>query len=257
MFASNKLMIVCWASISQAQWIFPPPLPADTSLSDYTSGKAEPIHTFHIHDSLIGKFSTPRSAMSITRCAKQGRTEPILPSNESFISTQGHLAEDGTWQVMDGWIDWYTANHYSKGQNMYVTPNFKDSVGNETTGHICWWELYSVSELQVQTPFDEEGVSRNVPEVTLLGDKTDNYFASTPFVVNTTMRAGGRNVTWRNGDSTDNKATSTTLVFSNRPTDNVASEVKPGSSSFGFLSVLVAVAGVICGVPIYLIDSTS
>lgn len=62
--------------------------------------------------------------------------------------------------------------------------------------------------------------------VTLVGSDTDNYFASTPFVVNTTMRAGGRNYTWTSNGYYDSDATSTTISVGNRPTGNAAPVVR-------------------------------
>jgi len=234
-------------TLTQAQWIFPPATPAGINLTDYTSGKVEPIRSFHIHDSLIGSFSTPRTSMSITRCARKGRTKAILPSKESFMSTEGHLAADGTWQMMEGWSDWFSTNHYSSGRNLFVVRDFEQYMGNETTGTICWWELYRVQELQMQTPFNEEGVSKNVPQVTLLGEDTENYFASTPFVINSTSRGGSKNYTWRDGDRTD---AAVTITISTRPTGNVAPNANVIPSSVGLMSTLFAIAGIIFGASI-------
>lgn len=81
-------------------------------------------------------------------------------------------------------------------------------------------------------------------EVTLVGSDTANYFASTPFVVQTTMRAGNKNVTWRSSGQTDNSASKTTISISNRPT-NAAAHAAGGertllsSSLFGMLVGLV------------------
>lgn len=228
-----------------AQWIYPPPLPSDKTLADYTSGKAQPILDFLEHDMLIGDFKTPKPAMSITRCAKEGHTEPILPSSESFNSTQGRITADGTWQMMDAWIDWYTMNVYSKGKNIWVVANFENVVGNDTTGRICWWELYSRSERQVQTPFDPvTGISKVLPEVTLIGEDTENYFASTPFIIGTTKRAGGENYTWRAGSS---HGSPTTISISNRPTSNAAPSLWTHVEQKGPLSLVLSVIGMMFG----------
>lgn len=55
-----------------------------------------------------------------------------------------------------------------------------------------------------------------------MGSDTANYFASTPFVVQTQMRAGNRNVTWRSSGQSDNSASKTTISLSNRPTNAAA-----------------------------------
>ena len=118
-------------------------------------------------------------------------------------------------------------------------------MGNETTGNVCWWELYSVSETQGYN--DTRGLTRTVK---LEGNDRDNYFASMPFVVDMMMRLGERNYTWRSGEGSDNRASSTTVVAGNRPTGNAApgmyGEMKDGGGVvFAVVSVLRGVIGLL------------
>ena len=223
---SLLILLTSLLTTTSSQFIYPPNVPPDKSLSDYTSGFASPITNYIIHDAIIGSYTTPKPAFSITRCAHSGRTDPIYPSNNTFNSTQGHIAPDGTWQVMDGYHN-SPSNIFSAGENLWIIPDFAEYVGNETTGNMCWWELYSVVEEQI-APYNCDSTERECPvgrlmqEVTLLGGDTENYFASTPFVVQTTMREGNRNYTWGSGGGYDNRASSTAIHAGNRPTGNVA-----------------------------------
>jgi len=137
---------------ASTQFIYPPNIPSDKTLSDYTSGNTSSLTNFVIHDGLWGSYTTPKPAFTITRCAQAGRTEPIYPSNSTFNSTVGQYASDGTWQWMDNYSNGNFPNVYSAGKNLWpILPIFEFApyVGNETTGHVCWWELYSVREKQV------------------------------------------------------------------------------------------------------------
>ncbi len=89
-------------------------------------------------------------------------------------------------------------------------------------------------------------------EVSLLGDDTSNYFASTPFVVNTTMRAGNRNYTWTSSGGGDNSASKTTISIGNRPTGNVAvGMIDFGMErSGGFAALMMSVMGIILGLAV-------
>lgn len=226
---SSLLLLLSHLSASSAQFIYPPNVPSSKTLADYTSGASAPITSYVIHDAIIGSYSTPKSAFTITRCARAGSTTPIYPSNSTFNSTMGHIAADGTWQVMDSYSNGMFPNVYSAGNNLWIIADFADYVGNDTTGHMCWWELYSVSEKQVNygTWSDNNTYTQDLRrEVTLLGGDTDNYFASTPFVVDTTMRLGNRNYTWRSSGGSDNSASSTTISVGNRPTGNAAPRAK-------------------------------
>ncbi|KAF4632426.1 hypothetical protein G7Y89_g5691 [Cudoniella acicularis] len=206
--------------LASTQFTYPPNVPSNKILSDYTSGRETPITNYIIHDAIIGSYNTPKPTFSITRCAQNGRTNAILPSNGVFNSTEGRVAEDGTWQVMDSYSNGMFENVYNAGKNLWIIPDFAGYVGNETTGHICWWELYSVVEEQT---YDLTGeLNGIVRQVTLLGNDTENYFASTPFVVQTAMRVGNRNYTWSSSGGHDNRASSTTIVAGNRPTGNAA-----------------------------------
>lgn len=222
---SFLLLLIPLLPTASPQFIYPPNVPSDKTLSDYTSGNTSPLTNFVIHDGLWGSYITPKPAFSITRCAQAGRTEPIYPSNSTFNSTVGQFAEDGTWQWMDSYSNGDFANVYSAGNNPWPIFDFAPFVGNETTGHVCWWELYSVKEKQDQSwtwDANNTGTQNLRREVTLVGSDTANYFASTPFVVQTTMRAGNRNVTWRSSGQTDNSASKTTISISNRPTNAAA-----------------------------------
>ncbi|PGH16146.1 hypothetical protein AJ79_01913 [Helicocarpus griseus UAMH5409] len=207
--------------LASAQWEYPPNLPSNKNIADYTSGAASPITDYHEWDIIVGGFSTPKPSFSLTRCAKEGRTEPIYPSNSTFNSSVGHLAADGTWEIMDGYQNGAYPNVYRAGDHPYITPIWH-LIGNETTGHICWLELYSVVSEQVRCYPSQEMLECDnwaTWEVTVLGNDTENYFATVPFNVQAGMREGGKNWTWNHGDHT---ASRTTLVFSNRPTGNAA-----------------------------------
>lgn len=185
------LLVLTWPTA--AQWGAPLFFPAGRTLSDYTSGKAEPIRDWHSNDKLVSTFSTPTPSFSITRCAQGGRTEPISPSKETFTSRQGHIAPDGTWQVMDAWSNW-GQNRYPQGKQTWPIVTFKNLVGNDTTGRICWWELYRVSVEQV--PHRKDSSHEALMTVTLLGGNLENYFPSMPFIIDPSTRADGQNVTW-------------------------------------------------------------
>jgi hypothetical protein len=115
-------------------------VPSDNTLTDYTSGALSPITSFVIHDALIGSYSTPKPAFSITCCAHAGCNDPIYASNSTFNSTQGRLVPDGTWEVMDSYQNGLFPNVYNAGNNLWVIADFESYVRNDTTGHICWWE---------------------------------------------------------------------------------------------------------------------
>ncbi|OJD23280.1 hypothetical protein ACJ73_05365 [Blastomyces percursus] len=144
------------------------------------------------YDIVVGGFRTPKSSFTISRCAKKGRTEPIYRSTVSFNSSDGHLAADGTWQSMDSHSNGPWSNEYPAG------------------GRDC-----------------ESAYTR---AVTVLGNDTENYFATIPFTVHAGLREGGRNYTWNNGDHT---ASRTTLVFSNMLTGNAAVGLRPTFSDMG------------------------
>jgi hypothetical protein len=251
---STVVLPLLWLLLPLAspQFVYPPNLPEDRTLVDYTSGKAEPIRDFHVHDMLIGSVRTPKPWFSITRCAKEGRTEPIYPSNSTFSSSRGHIAPDGTWEHMGSYSPGSFPHEYSAGKNLWIIPNFTYEVGNETTGRICWWETYSVSEQIVYScdDADDPEACYESPEapgrkVTLLGGDTENYFASTPFIVQTTLREGGLNYTWDKGDSHANGdgGPTITIQVGNRPTGNAAPR-GPGPAVPGGMEWNVA--GVTC-----------
>lgn len=106
-----------------------------------------------------------------------------------------------------------------------------------------------MSSRRVQTPYDPvTGVSRGVvPEVTLLGEQVEYYFPSTPFKVNTQMRDGNRNYTWGSGGGKDNRASSTTINVSNKPTGAATSwrDIELGRS--GGLYMILSAVGMLLG----------
>ncbi|KKZ67462.1 hypothetical protein EMCG_06838 [[Emmonsia] crescens] len=222
---------------TSAQWSYPPNIPAGKTLSDYTSGAAPIITDYYENDVIIGGFRTPKPSFSLSRCAQKGRTEPIYPSTDTFNSSDGHLAADGTWQSMDSYLDTWP-NVYEAGKQPWINL-FWNLVGNETTGTICWWELYSVSEENVPCyPTEEQDCEMAYTRtVTVLGNDTDNYFATVPFTVQPGMREGNVNRTWHDGDHTGSR---TTFVFSNMPTGNAAVVLRP---TFSYVGVSVQGGG--------------
>ncbi|PGH05915.1 hypothetical protein GX51_02696 [Blastomyces parvus] len=245
-------LLLCLTSLlpaSSAQWSYPPNIPEGKTLSDYTSGAEPIINDYYEYDIVVGGFRTPKPSFTISRCAKKGRTEPIYPSSETFNSSEGHLAADGTWQVMDSHTNGPWTNDYPAGKHPWITPVWY-LVGNETTGTICWWELYSVTEEKIwcNPKNGEECDSPYTAAVTVLGNDTENHFATIPFTVHAGLREGRENHTWSGGDHT---ASRTTYVFSNRPTGNAAAGLRPAFSyvgsyeAGGLLTVLISFLGVI------------
>ncbi|KAK2802363.1 hypothetical protein FQN50_007360 [Emmonsiellopsis sp. PD_5] len=227
------LLLACVLPLVSAQWSYPPNLPSHRNIADYTSGKVAPIKDYHIYDILIGGFNTSVPSFEITRCAKEGRTEPIYPSNSTFNSTDPHIAADGTWEYMDGYSDTYP-NVYHTGKQPYISP-FHYLVDNATMGrNVCWWELYRVEE-----EYCCEGPSRM--SVKLMGGDRENYFATVPFIVNPRMRADGRNYTWNKGDHTSER---TTFIISNQ---NAAGGLRSMLGS-GVVYVLILFLGLVHGV---------
>lgn len=236
-----------------SQWIYPPNVPSNATLASYTNGSLSPITSFRIHDAVWGDFSTPDPSFSITRCAHSGFNEPIYPLNSTFNSSIGRTAPDGTWEWMDNYQNGLFPNIYNKGDNLWVIPDFEIYVGNETTGHICWWELYRVSETRVDMGIwsvvnGTHTYSQDIRRVvTLLGGDTGNYFATVPFVVNTTMRTGNRNYTWSSSGPADHGGTRTTISISNRPTGNAAPRVKDRGQQHSLPLEVVPLVGAFLG----------
>ncbi|PGH27767.1 hypothetical protein AJ80_00555 [Polytolypa hystricis UAMH7299] len=249
------LLLLSLIPITSSQWIYPENLPENQTLTDYTSGNAEPITDFVIYDGLIGRFSTPKAAFSITRCAKPGRTEPIYPLNSTFTSSKGRMQPDGTWAIMDNHANGMFSNVYNKGSNLWFIYDFSEYVVNGTKGHLCWWELYSVSEeqsyswncqdLDVECPHGDG--QETIRAVTLIGSDTENYFASTPFIVQTEMREGNRNYTWRNGAGRDNRKSTETIHISNIPTGNASPSTRPTREHGGLLYTILSFIGMFLG----------
>ncbi|EEH02730.1 hypothetical protein HCBG_09010 [Histoplasma capsulatum G186AR] len=233
------LFLISLLPSTSAQWSYPPNLPAGKTLSDYTSGAAPIITDYYEYDIVVGGFRTPKPSFGLSRCAKKGRTEPIYPSTDTFNSSEGHLAADGTWQSMDSYDNGPWENEYPAGKHPWITPVWY-MVGNETTGTICWWELYSVSEEKIPcspTP-GRDCETAYTRFVTVLGNDTENYFATIPFTVHPGMRKGNVNHTWHNGGHSGSK---TTLAFSNMPTGNAAAGLRPTFFQGGVFALIALI----------------
>ncbi|OAX83026.1 hypothetical protein ACJ72_02627 [Emergomyces africanus] len=245
---SLLLPLISLLPCTSAQWRYPPNIPAGKTLSDYTSGAEPIISDYYEYDIVVGGFRTPKPSYTLSRCAKKGRTEPIYPSNSTFNSSDGHLAADDTWQSMDSYSNGAWENVYRAGKHPWITPVWY-LVGNETMGTICWWELYSVSEetLPCYPTQQRDCEMAYARTVTVLGNDTENYFATVPFTVHAGLREGGKNHTWHNGDHTGSR---TTYVFSNMPTGNAAVGLRSTLSFMGsqvhgggMLAVLISFLG--------------
>lgn len=234
------VLLTCLLSGVSAQWIYPPPLPDGATLTDFTTGALSPITDFVIHDSMIASYSTPDGGYGLARCAKPGRTEPIYPSNGTFTSEKGRLADDGTWEFMSIYIN-ANGNRIGRGNNIWYEMSFEDYVESETMGRkICWLELYEGrEERDVKTDCASAGCTQEFTQViTVDGSDKANYFASTPFVVQTTMREGRQNQSWSSGDHSSSDAT-ITIHIGSEPTGNAAGETEINGG--GLLSALLSV----------------
>ncbi|KAH7320607.1 hypothetical protein B0I35DRAFT_427460 [Stachybotrys elegans] len=185
------LVLSLAACVVNAQFIFPPPL--ERPLTDYMTGVATSSLNFSDGDNMFGGWSTPGNLKSfmLYRCVHPESSDPIYPSNSSFNSRSGHLADDGTWEQMPLYEEFDNAfgNGFDPGRNpIWFHGDF--FAPNETTGSLCWFELY---------PGQDMLSYENGPEriATVHGDGPW-YFASEPFTVNP-RRPSGLTVTWNDG----------------------------------------------------------
>lgn len=216
------LTAILLASVD-AQFIYPFPLEPHT-LVDYTSGKLQSALNFSTGDNMIGSWTTPVGLASffLLRCTHIPSSTPIFPSNSTFNSTVGHVSTDGTWEQMPFYTNNTFFNGLNSGGNIFFSDDFFQ--GNETTGQMCWFELYPGHESQNTDP--SSGVYGQ-PVVTVNGAGAW-YFASEPFVVKA-MRPTGQVVTWRS-DGTE-RGKPTTKIGGNSTNNGSSSETESTSSS--------------------------
>ncbi|KAH8590840.1 hypothetical protein B0O99DRAFT_691150 [Bisporella sp. PMI_857] len=163
-----------------AQFKYPYPVEPYT-LIDYTSGKVESALNFSAGDNIWGGWTTPVGWMSffLLRCTHIPSSTPIYPSNSTFNSSVGQVSSDGTWEQMMFFSSGAFGSGVQSGSSPFLGYDF--FVGNETTGQMCWFELYPGHDGQGESSVSGDGAF---------------YFASMPFVVKN-MRPSGQVVTWR------------------------------------------------------------
>ena len=230
---------LCLFSLVSAQWIYPPALPDGASLTDYTTGALSPIDDFHKDDTIVASYRTPQGAFGLARCAKPGHKTPIRPSNGTFASSEGRETPDGIWEFMPIYMNTALGNRISGGKNIWFV-FLEDYVPENTDGHsICWLELYEGREEQIgPLDCDSTGTVCDVGELTQVitvdGEDTRNYFATTPFVVQTKLR--------------EDKADDATITIhvGSEPTGNAAIHMG-GEGGNGLLYAIMSFLGLIFG----------
>ncbi|KAI9172718.1 hypothetical protein HJFPF1_02231 [Paramyrothecium foliicola] len=175
---------------ANAQFTYPPPL--DRPLSEYTTGEVTSALNFSEGDNMFGGWTTPGRLMSflLYRCVHTPTSKTIYPSNSTFTSRAGKVAEDGTWEQMPLYEGFDNAfgNGFNPGDNpIWFHGDF--FAPNETTGNLCWFELYPGHD---EITYGDDG---GVREATVNG-ASDWYFATVPFIVKP-RRPTGQTVTWK------------------------------------------------------------
>jgi hypothetical protein len=201
--ASLAVLTLASAPCATAQFTFPPPL--ERPLSDYTSGAATPTLNFSAGDSMFGGWSTPGSLMSflVYRCTgstASGTTIKPLKSESSFNSSTGRLYPDKTWAQMPLHSD--ASEMFGNGNNPGKNPIWLHGefiANNETTGGLCWFELYPGRD-GIEPSQGDDGESARVVYISGEGRTLDDtgawYFATVPFKVSPT-RPNNLTVTWK------------------------------------------------------------
>ncbi|KAH8889131.1 hypothetical protein GQ53DRAFT_227650 [Thozetella sp. PMI_491] len=206
-----------------AQFKYPPPL--ERPLTDYTSGAVSSSLNFSDGDNMFGAFKTPGSFKSfmLYRCTHTPSSKTIYPSNSSFTSREGALAADGTWEQMPLYED--ASDAFGSGANPGNNPIWFHGdffAPNETTGNLCWFELYP--------GFEYVDFNRTLGEqvrTTTVDGASDWYFASVPFVVNP-RRPSGLTVTWKS-DGTERGKPMRDIFSNSSDSTNVTIEFSSGS----------------------------
>jgi hypothetical protein len=216
--ACASLAMLALSSPAAAQFIYPPPL--KRPLSDYTSGKVQSALNFSDGDNMLGAWSTPGNLMSflLYRCVHTPTSEPTFPSNSSFTSRDGQVADDGTWEQMPLYEGF--DNGFGNGFNPGKTPIWFHGpfeAPTKESGNLCWFELYPGRD----TISYENGPER-IAEVNGGGEW---YFASVPFTVKP-KRPSGVTVLWKD-DGTERGGPQRNSMFKN------ASDVESIRREFG------------------------
>lgn len=189
---------------SSAQWIYPPPLPPGTTLSDFASGDLISDLSYGIHDTILGSFQPSTVDLYIIyRCTHTPTPRPIYPSNLTFSSAEGTLATDGTWQYPWTYVPWAYTNAFSPGQNLLFFSGFP--APNATLGPLCWFELSTgTDETNPQPPFNRS--------ITLDGGDAVHHFTTKPFNV---VPGTAANTTWTiNGNTSESGPSACSFVLS-------------------------------------------
>ena len=189
---------------SNAQWIYPPPLPPGTTLSDFASGAQVSNLTYAVHDTILGSFQPATVDLYIIyRCTHTPTTTPIYPSNLTITSAEGTLTADGTWQYPWTYLSWANSNAFSPGQDLLFFSAFPEP--NATVGPLCWFELSTgTDETNQQPPFNRS--------ITLDGGDAAHHFTTKPFNV---VSARAVNTTWTiNGNASGSVPSGSSVAFS-------------------------------------------
>lgn len=199
-----------FAASSDAQWIYPPPIPSGTTLSDFASGALTSNLTYAVHDTILGSFEPSNVDLYILyRCTHSPTTTPIYPSNLTISSAEGTLAADGTWEYPWTYLSWAYSNAFSPGQDLLFFASFQ--APNATVGSLCWFELSTgTDETNPEPPFNRS--------ISLNGGDFAHHFTTTPFNV---VPARATNTTWTiNGNASESGqgSPSFTLSFGSQPT---------------------------------------
>jgi len=221
------LPTICFLlSITIAQFIYPKPL--NGSLADYTSGSVVSALNFSAGDDLLGSWSTPvgLSSFLLLRCTHTPSSTPIYPTNSSFNSTIGYVSPlDATWLQMPLFSNGDLGNGFNSGSNIFYAPDFFQ--GNDTTGQMCWFELYPGHNTQSSSDPAVDGEDSLTNTATVNGNGKW-YFASEPFVVKQ-ARPSGQEVTWMD-DGTERGKPTRKLTGGSNTTDSGGNVTGSGSA---------------------------
>jgi hypothetical protein len=139
----------------------------------------------------------------VYRCS--GSTAPsatIKPLKSTFNSSMGRPYPDKTWAQMPLYSSVAAGfpNGFDSGRNpIWLHGEF--FANNDTTGDLCWFELYPGRD-GIEPSQEDDGGSVRVVYVSgegrTLDDTGEWYFATEPFKVKTT-RPNNLTVTWKSG----------------------------------------------------------
>jgi hypothetical protein len=202
--------ILLFSAASDAKWIYPPPLPSGTTLSDFASGSLTSDLTYAVHDTILGSFEPSDVDLYIIyRCTHTPTNTPIYPSNLTISSAEGTLAADGTWEYPWTYLSWAYSNAFSPGQDLLVFAAFP--TPNTTVGPLCWFELSTGTDKTNSEPPFNRSISLN-------GGDSAHHFTTKPFNI---VPARAVNTTWTisgNASESGQGSPGFTLSIGSQPT---------------------------------------